>query len=238
MDARDRACGSIARCTASGTRDSKKRPWWRLRPQPTALRQPTPQRRPTPLGQPIEMALLEDMPVEPTVALLVRPTAMPLALPLRSIPVIRPSPLALVGRPMPLLLDHMPQTLPSRMNGTPLPARTDAATCASRTPTPCAVMVSIRNERRSPLILSPAPSGAFFLCRPLGTPPCGAPNPGVAVLTLYAVSAGLARRRQVPGPASPITRSGVRIGCAETVDARHRREALLLRGVAAVDRPV
>jgi hypothetical protein len=36
--------------------------------------------------------------------------------------VIRPSPLALVGRPMPLLLNHMPQTLPSRMNGTPLPA--------------------------------------------------------------------------------------------------------------------
>jgi hypothetical protein len=118
------------------------------------------------------------MPVEPTVALLVRPTAMPLALPLRSMAAIRPSPLALVRRPMPLLLDHMPQTLPSRMNGTPLPARTDVAICASRTPIPCAVMVSknrVRNERRSPLILSPAPSGAF-LCRPLGTPP-GGPAP-------------------------------------------------------------
>src|SRR6516225_9750922 len=74
-----------------------------------------------------------------------------------------------------------------------------------------------------------------FLCKPLGTPPGGAPTPGVAVLTLYAVSAGSARRRQVPGPACPVTRSGVWTGCAETIDARHRREALLLRGVAAVD---
>ena len=87
-----------------------------LRPQPTALPQPTLLGQPTPLLQP--MALLEDMPVEPTVALLVGT----MALPLRSIAVIRPSPLALVGRPMPLLLEHMPQTLPSRMNGTPLPA--------------------------------------------------------------------------------------------------------------------
>jgi hypothetical protein len=46
-----------------------------------------------------------------------------MVLPLRSMPVVRPSPLALVGRPMPLLLDHMPQTLPSRMNGTPVPAQ-------------------------------------------------------------------------------------------------------------------
>src|SRR5215813_13491396 len=99
-----------------------------LRPQGTALRRP--------------MALLEDMPVEPTVALLVGPMALrALALPLRSMPVERPSPLALVGRPMPLLLDHMPQTLPSRMNGTPLPARIDAAICALPTPTPCVAMV-------------------------------------------------------------------------------------------------
>ena len=85
-----------------------------LRPQATALRQPTPLRQP--------MALLEDMPVEPTVALLVRPMALRpmalVALPLRSMPVVRPSPLALVGSPMPLLLEHMPETLPSRMNGT------------------------------------------------------------------------------------------------------------------------
>ena len=81
-----------------------------LRLQPTAL--------PQPMGLRKGMPLLEDMPVEPTVALLVRT----MALPLRSIAVIRPSPLALVGRPMPLLLNHMPQTLPSRMNGTPLPA--------------------------------------------------------------------------------------------------------------------
>ena len=90
-----------------------------LRPQP-ALPQPTPLHQPTPLRQP--MALLEDMPVEPTVALLVRPLALrPLALlvlPLRSMPVVRPSPLALVGSPMPLLLEHMRHNLPNRMNGT------------------------------------------------------------------------------------------------------------------------
>ena len=91
-----------------------------LRPQPTPLHQPTLLRQPMPLRQPT--ALLEDMPVEPTVALLVGPLRT-MALPQRSIPVIRPSPLALVGRPMPLLLDHMPQILPSRMNGTPLPDR-------------------------------------------------------------------------------------------------------------------
>ena len=84
-----------------------------LRPQPTALPQPTPLHQPTPLRQP--MALLDDMPVEPTVALLVRPIVV---LPLRSMPVVRPSPLALVGSPMPLLLEHMPHNLPNRMNGT------------------------------------------------------------------------------------------------------------------------
>ena len=80
-----------------------------------ALHQPTLLHQPTPLRQP--MALLEDMPVEPTVALLVRPMAF-VVLPLRSIPVVRPSPLALVGRPTPLILEHMPHNLPSRMNGT------------------------------------------------------------------------------------------------------------------------
>ena len=89
----------------------------RLQPaQATLLHQPTP------LHQPL--ALREDMPVEPTVALLVRPNAVrTMALPLRSIPVIRPSPLALVGSPMPFLLERMPHNLPSRMNGTPLPAQ-------------------------------------------------------------------------------------------------------------------
>ena len=72
----------------------------------------------------LPMALLEDMPVEPTVALLVRPIAVKtMALPLRSTPVVRPSPLALVGRPMLLLLERTPHNLPSRMNGTPLPAQ-------------------------------------------------------------------------------------------------------------------
>src|SRR6476660_5738434 len=99
--------------------------------QPLLRRKPTPLHQPTPLRQAIGMALLEDMPVEPTVALLVRLIALRpmavLALLLRCIPVIRPSPLALVRRPMPLLLHYMPQTLPTRMNGTPLPARIDAA---------------------------------------------------------------------------------------------------------------
>jgi len=74
------------------------------------------------LRQPL--ALLEDMPVAPTVALLVSPIALrTMALPLRSTPVVRPSPLARVGSPMPLLLEHMPHNLPSRTNGTPLPAQ-------------------------------------------------------------------------------------------------------------------
>src|SRR5215472_771948 len=136
-----------------------------LRPQAMALRQPTPLRQPT-VRQP--MALLEDMPVEPTVALLVRLMALRhLALLLRCMPVIRPSPLALVRRPMLLLLHHMPQTLPSRMNGTPLLARIDAAICALPTSTPCAVMVSNhrvrKNKRRSSLTVSPARCGAFSL---------------------------------------------------------------------------
>src|SRR5215468_6263649 len=73
--------------------------------------------QPTPLRQP--MALLEDMPVEPTVALLVRPMALRpiVVLPLRSMPVVRPSPLALVGSPMPLLPEHMPHHLPNPMDG-------------------------------------------------------------------------------------------------------------------------
>ena len=88
----------------------------RLQPaQATLLHQPTPLRQP--------LALRENMPVEPTVVPLVSLIALGLALPLRSMPVVRLSPLALVGRPMPLLLERMPHNLPSRMNGTPLPAR-------------------------------------------------------------------------------------------------------------------
>jgi hypothetical protein len=57
----------------------------------------------------------------------------------------------------------------SHGNGMALRAQTGAATCASRTLTPCAVMgtkrrARRRNERRSLLISSPALSGAFF-CR-------------------------------------------------------------------------
>ena len=55
-----------------------------------------------------------------------------------------------------------------RLNGMPPPARTDAATCASRTPTPCAGMGTKRrakNKRRSLLILNSKPRsrrGSFF----------------------------------------------------------------------------
>jgi hypothetical protein len=52
-----------------------------------------------------------------------------------------------------------------------------------------------------------------------------APSPLVCSLTLCGVSTGSATRRQVPGPASPVTRPGVRIERAETIDpdtvARH-----------------
>src|SRR5262249_50815183 len=133
--------------------------------QPILLLRDMALRQPTPLRQP--MALLEDMPVEPTVALLVRLIALRplavLALLLRCMPVIRPSPLALVRRLMLLLLHHMPQTLPSRTNGTPLLARINAAICALPTSIPCVVMDTNRHarppkdERRSPIILSPAP---------------------------------------------------------------------------------
>src|SRR5262245_43340127 len=140
-----------------------------LRRQAMALRQPTLLRQPT-VRQP--MALLEDMPVEPTVALLVRLIALRplavLALLLRCMPVIRPSPLALVRRPMPLLLHHMPQTLPNRTTGTPLLARINAAIRALPTSIPCAVMVSkhhVKNERRSTLALSPASLRGFFFAR-------------------------------------------------------------------------
>ena len=70
--------------------------------QPTALLQPTTLLQPMPR--------LHAIPVEPTVALLVRPIALrPIqALPLLSMPVVQPYPLALVGSPMPLLLNHMP----------------------------------------------------------------------------------------------------------------------------------
>jgi len=65
-----------------------------------------------------------------------------------------------------------------RGNGMPPPARADAATCASRTRTPCAGMGikrRVNNERRSPLTLSQAPArqhasaggGAYYAIRAL-----------------------------------------------------------------------
>ena len=54
-------------------------------------------------------------------------------------------------------------------------------------------------------------------------------------LALRAVTARPVGRRQVPAPAFAVTRAGVRIWLAKSIDARHAREALLLRGVAAVD---
>jgi hypothetical protein len=53
-------------------------------------------------------------------------------------------------------------------NGTGLPAQTGAATCASRTSTPCAgtdTKRRVKNERRLLLIFSPAPAGLFFAAR-------------------------------------------------------------------------
>jgi len=133
-----------------------------LRPQ--ALHQPTPLRQHMPLRQP--MGLLEDMPVEPTVALLVaRLQLLPVRRPLL-LPVGPPTPLAPVRRLMPSL--EVKDTHNSRMNGMPPPARTDAATCVSRTPTRCVDTVSKRrahprrDERPSPLNLSPARCGAFL----------------------------------------------------------------------------
>jgi hypothetical protein len=58
-----------------------------------------------------------------------------------------------------------------RSNGTPLPAQTGAATCASRIPIPCAVTGTKRhahppkNERRSSLTLSPPMRGFSFAGR-------------------------------------------------------------------------
>jgi hypothetical protein len=103
-----------------------------------------------------------------SVALLVArlPLPLPVRLPLL-LPVEPTTPLAPVRRLMPSL--DVKHTHKSRMNGMPPPARTDAATCVSRTPTRCVVTVTKRrahprrDERPSPLNLSPARCGAFSL---------------------------------------------------------------------------
>ena len=69
-----------------------------------------------------------------------------------------------VRRPM---TSSGPPLQTSHGDGMALPAPIDAATCASRIPIPCAVMGTKRrahppkNERRSPLTLSPAPMRGF-----------------------------------------------------------------------------
>ena len=76
--------------------------------------------------------------------------------------------LAPVRRPMTSSGPPVQALQARRLNGMPPPARTDAATCASRTPTPCAGMGTkrrVKNKRRSLLILSPALGGAFFVGR-------------------------------------------------------------------------
>ena len=93
--------------------------------------------QPTPLPQP--MALLEDMPVAPTVALPV-PHDRPA--------VISSTPRALVRRPMTFLVKSMPVKALARGNGTPLPARISGAICALPTPTPC-VATDSRGSARS-----------------------------------------------------------------------------------------
>lgn len=107
------------------------------------------------------------MPNAGSVALLVVPLPLPLPVPLLLLlPVGPPTPLAPVRHPMPSKVKH---THRSRMNGMPPPARTDAATCVSRTPTRCVVTVTKhrahprRDERPSPPNLSPARCGAFSL---------------------------------------------------------------------------
>jgi hypothetical protein len=126
--------------------------------------QPIASLQPMPLRQP--MALLEDMPVEPTVALPVRPMALPLG----PMAVIWPTPLAPVRRPMTF---SGPPLQTSHGNGMALPALIDAAACALPTSTPCADMGTKRrahppkNERRSPL-LKPRPDAGLFLCGTLG----------------------------------------------------------------------
>jgi hypothetical protein len=68
-----------------------------------------------------------------------------------------------------------PHRQTSRLNGMPPPARTDAATCASRTLTPCAGMGTKRRVKieRSTLLLFSAPlrRGSFFAARQ-GAPGC------------------------------------------------------------------
>ena len=68
-----------------------------------------------------------------------------------------------------------PHRQTSRLNGMPPPARTDAATCASRTLTPCAGMGTKRRVKieRSSLLLFSAPlrRGSFFAARQ-GAPGC------------------------------------------------------------------
>jgi hypothetical protein len=125
-----------------------------LRPQATDLRQPMPPHQP--------MALLEDMPVEHTVA---RRVEGPLTIPVRPlIPVGSSMSLGQVRRPMtfsgpPLQISHG--------NGMALPAPIDAVTCASRIPIPCAVMGTKqrahlpKNERH--IVSDPKPRSAAGL---------------------------------------------------------------------------
>src|SRR5262249_51740297 len=55
------------------------------------------------------------------------------------------------------------------------------------------------------------------------------------VLALCWVPARPVGRRKVPATASAVTRAGERVWLTKSINARHAREALLLRGVAAVD---
>ena len=135
--------------------------------QPIASLQPIPLRKRIPV---------KVIPVEHTVAQRVEG---PLIRPL--LPVGSSIPLGRDRRPM---MSRGPATDRRRLNGMPPPARTDAATCASRTRTRCAVMGTKRrahppkNERLSPLTLSPASMRGFSLqaaryatARPARPPP-------------------------------------------------------------------
>src|SRR5262249_60808315 len=101
--------------------------------------------------------LLEDMPVEPTVALPV---------PLNGLAIISSTPLApvrrpmtfLVKHPMTFLVKHMPLKALARGNGTPVPARKSGAPCASPRATPRGV-TDTRRRAKSECSFTPYVNG-------------------------------------------------------------------------------
>jgi hypothetical protein len=96
------------------------------------------------------MVLLQPMPLLKHITLRKGPPAeLTVDLPLSPPEAVLPTPPALVRRPMMFLAKRMPK---ARGSGTRLPARVNAATCASSTLTPCEAMATksrARLQRRS-----------------------------------------------------------------------------------------